>query len=65
MEDLYELTFATANESEEVWMRTNPPAILFMICLLAESTSILDKEAHFSPGWLLLKNLLRIPWVQQ
>jgi hypothetical protein len=62
MEDLHELTFAIANESEEV---CDPPATLFMMCLLAESTSILDKEAHFSTGWLLVSSRLCISWVQQ
>jgi hypothetical protein len=52
MEDPHELTFAAVNESEEVWMRTKSPVILFMICLLAESTSILDKKALFF-NWLV------------
>jgi hypothetical protein len=63
MEDLHKLTFATANKSEEVWMRTNPSAILFMMCLLAENTSILDKEAHFSTGWLLVSNHCLLPTI--
>jgi hypothetical protein len=65
MEDPHELTFVAVNESEEVWMRTKSPVILFMICLLAESTSILDKKAHFSTGWLLVSGPLCILWVQQ
>ena len=65
MEDLHELMFATANEAEEVWMRTKSPVILFMMRLLAKNTSILDKKAHFSTGWLLVSGPLCILWVQQ